>query len=69
MTSFKKWSNISWIFILSGILLWLAIIMVKNTDQPIETIYEVLFSQWIWLGILSLFALTIFFSNTICMFL
>jgi hypothetical protein len=69
MTSFKKWSNISWIFILSGILLWLAIIMVKNTDQPIETIYEVLFSQWIWLGIISLFALTIFFSNTICLFL
>jgi hypothetical protein len=67
--SFKKWSNISWLFILSGILLWLAIILVKNAEQPIETFYEVLFSQWIWLGIISLFLLTIFFSNTICLFL
>ena len=67
--SFKKWSKISGLFILSGILLWLAIILVKNADQPIEKIYEVLFSQWIWLGILSLFTLTILFSNTICMFL
>ena len=66
---FKKWSNISWLFILSGILLWLAVILVKNAEQPIETLYEVLFSQLIWLGILSLFALTIFFSNTICVFL
>ena len=67
--SFKKWSNISWLFILSGILLWLAIILVKNAEQPIETFYEVLFSQWIWLGIISLFLITIFFSNTICLFL
>jgi len=66
---FKKWSNISWLFILSGILLWLAVILVKNAEQPIETLYEVLFSQLIWLGILSLFSLTIFFSNTICVFL
>jgi len=69
ITGFKKWSNISWLFISSGILLWLAIILVKNSEQPIETIYEVLFSQWIWLGILSLFTLTIFFSHTICLFL
>ena len=67
--SFKKWSNISWLFILSGILLWLAIILVKNAEQPIETFYEVLFSQWIWLGIISLFLTTILFSNTICLFL
>ncbi len=67
--SFKKWSNISWLFILSGILLWLAIILVKNAEQPIETFYEVLFSQWIWLGIISLFLITILFSNTICLFL
>lgn len=67
--SFKKWAQISWVFTLSGILLWLAIIFVKNADQPIETICEVFFSQLIWLGILSLFALTIFFSNTICLFL
>jgi len=66
---FKIWSNISWLFILSGILLWLAIILVKNAEQPIETIYEVLFSQWIWLGIISLFLITILFSNTICLFL
>ena len=66
---FKKWSNISWLFTLSGILLWLAIILVKNAEQPIETFYEALFSQLIWLGILSLFSLTIFFSNTICVFL
>jgi len=67
--SFKIWSNISWLFILSGILLWLAIIFVKNAEQPIETFYEVLFSQWIWLGIISLFLITILFSNTICLFL
>lgn len=67
--SFKKWSNITWLFILSGILLWLAIILVKNAEQPIETFYEVLFSQWIWLGIISLFLTTILFSNTICLFL
>jgi hypothetical protein len=67
--SFKKWASISWLFILSGILLWLAIILVKNAEQPIETFYEVLFSQLIWLGILSLFSLTILFSNTICLFL
>jgi len=66
---FKIWSNISWLFILSGILLWLAIILVKNVEQPIETFYEVLFSQWIWLGIISLFLITILFSNTICLFL
>ena len=66
---FKKWSNISWLFILSGILLWLAVILVKNGEQRIETLYEVFFSQLIWLGILSLFSLTIFFSNTICVFL
>ena len=66
---FKKWSNISWLFIMSGILLWLAIILVKNAEQPIETFYEVLFSQWIWLGIISLFLITILFSNTICLFL
>jgi len=66
---FKKWSTISWLFILSGILLWLAIILVKNAEQPIETFYEVLFSQWIWLGIISLFLITILFSNTICLFL
>ena len=66
---FKKWSNISGLFILSGILLWLAIIWIKNAEQPIETIYEALFSQWIWLGILSLFTLTILFSHTICLFL
>ncbi len=66
---FKKWSNISWLFTLSGILLWLAIILVKNAEQPIETFYEVLFSQWIWLGIISLFLITILFSNTICLFL
>jgi hypothetical protein len=66
---FKKWSNISWLFILSGILLWLAVILVKNGEQPIETLYEVFFSQLIWLGILSLFSLTIFFSNSICVFL
>ena len=66
---FKIWSNISWLFILSGILLWLAIIFVKNVEQPIETFYEVLFSQWIWLGIISLFLITILFSNTICLFL
>jgi len=66
---FKIWSNISWLFILSGILLWLAIILVKNAEQPIETFYEVLFSQWIWLGIISLFLITILFSNTICLFL
>lgn len=67
--NFKKWANISWIFTLSGILLWLAIILVKNAEQPIETLYEILFSQLIWLGILSLFTLTIFFSPTICLFL
>lgn len=67
--SLKKWSNISWLFTFSGILLWLAIILVKNAEQPIETFYEVLFSQWIWLGIISLFLLTIFFSNTLCLFL
>ena len=67
--SFKKWSNISWLFILSGILLWLAIILVKNAEEPFETFYEVLFSQWIWLGIISLFLMTILFSNTICLFL
>ena len=67
--SLKIWSNISWLFILSGILLWLAIILVKNVEQPIETFYEVLFSQWIWLGIISLFLITILFSNTICLFL
>ena len=66
---FKIWSNISWLFILSGILLWLAIILVKNAEQPIETFYEVLFSQWIWLGIISLFLITILLSNTICLFL
>ena len=66
---FKKWSNISWLFIMSGILLWLAIILIKNAEQPIETFYEVLFSQWIWLGIISLFLITILFSNTICLFL
>lgn len=69
ITSFKKWSNISWLFILSGILLWLAIILLKNAERPIETFYEVFFSQLIWLGILSLFSLTIFFSNTICQLL
>lgn len=69
ITCFKKWANISWLFILSGILLWLTIILVKNAEQPIETIYEVLFSQLIWLGIISLFLITIFFSNTICLFL
>jgi len=67
--SFKKWASISWLFIFSGILLWLAIILVKNDEQPIATFYEVLFSQLIWLGILSLFSLTILFSNTICLFL
>lgn len=66
---FKKWANISWIFTFSGILLWLAIIFVKNAKQPIETFYEVFFSQLIWLGILSLFALTIFFSTSISLFL
>ena len=69
ITSFKKSSNISWLFTLSGILLWLAIISIKNAEQPIETIYEVLFSQLIWLGIISLFLITILFSNTICLFL
>lgn len=69
ISSFKKWSNISWLFILSGILLWLAIILVKNAEQPIETFCEALFSQWIWIGIISLFSITIFFSNTICLFL
>ena len=44
---FKKWSNISWLFILSGILLWLAVILVKNGEQRIETLYEVFFSQLI----------------------
>lgn len=66
---FKKWANISWIFTFSGILLWLAIIFVKNAKQPIESFYEIFFSQLIWLGILSLFALTIFFSTSICLFL
>jgi hypothetical protein len=69
ITSFKKSSNISWLFTLSGILLWLAIILVKNAEQPIETIYEVLFSQLIWLGIISLFLTTIFLSDAICQFL
>jgi hypothetical protein len=69
ITGFKKWSNISGLFILSGILLWLAIIVIKNAEQPNEILYEALFSQWIWLGILSLFTLTILFSNTICLLL
>ncbi len=67
--SFKKWARISWVFTLSGILLWLSIILIKNVDQPIETWCELMFSQLIWLGIISLFTLTIFFSPTICFFL
>lgn len=67
--SFKKWAQISWVFVTSGILLWLAIILVQNDGQPIMTLYEVVFSQLIWLGILSLFSLTILSSNSIGLFL
>lgn len=67
--SLKKWAQISWIFIMTGILLWLAIILIQNNDQSMANYYEVVFSQINWLGILCIFILTILCSSSISQFL